>query len=51
MEARQWIDTIIYDKEPLVKPEQAYVVTQILEAIYKSSKTGKAVELYAEGVN
>lgn len=44
-EARQWIDAIIYDREPLVKPEQAFVVTQILEAIYKSSETGKPVEL------
>ena len=31
------------DTDPLVKPEQAYVVTQILEAIYTSSKTGKPV--------
>ncbi|WP_260450568.1 hypothetical protein, partial [Listeria booriae] len=29
--------------EPVVKPEQALVVTQILEAIYESSKTGKPV--------
>ena len=28
-----------------VKPEQAYVVTQILEAIYESAKTGKPVYL------
>ncbi|WP_139994173.1 Gfo/Idh/MocA family protein [Paenibacillus paridis] len=43
-EARQWLDSIINDTEPLVKPEQAYVVTQILEAIYKSAETGKVVE-------
>jgi len=43
-EARQWLESIINDTEPLVKPEQAYVVTQILEAIYKSAKTGKVVE-------
>ncbi|KRG12124.1 oxidoreductase [Virgibacillus soli] len=43
IEARQWIDSIINDTEPLVKPEQAFVVTQILEAIYESAKTGKAV--------
>ena len=43
LEAQQWIDAIINDKEPLVKPEQAFVVTQILEAIYESSKTGKPV--------
>lgn len=42
-EARQWIQAIINDTEPLVKPEEAYVVTQILEAIYESAKTGKAV--------
>jgi len=43
VEARQWIDCIVNDTEPLVKPEQALVVTQILEAIYESSKTGKPV--------
>lgn len=42
-EARQWIDSIVNDTEPTVKPEQAFVVTQILEAIYESAKTGKAV--------
>lgn len=45
LEAKQWLEAIIYDREPLVKPEQAFAVTQILEAIYESSKTGKAVEL------
>ena len=44
-EARSWIDSIINDTEPIVLPEQAYVVSQILEAIYVSSKTGKAVYL------
>lgn len=43
-EATQWIDCIINDTEPLVKPEQAIVVTQILEAIYKSAETGKVIE-------
>jgi predicted dehydrogenase len=43
LEARLWIDNIINDTEPVVKPEQAFVVTQILEAIYESAKTGKAV--------
>lgn len=42
-EARQWLNAIIQDKEPLVKPEQAYVVTQILEGIYQSNETGKEV--------
>ncbi|MCY9694477.1 Gfo/Idh/MocA family protein [Paenibacillus alginolyticus] len=43
MEARLWLECILHNTEPLVKPEQAFVVTQILEAIYESSKTGKAI--------
>lgn len=43
LEARLWIEAIVNDTEPLVKPEQALVVTQILEAIYKSAKSGQAV--------
>lgn len=42
-EARLWIEAVLEDKDPVVKPEQAYVVTQVLEAIYESAKTGKAV--------
>lgn len=45
VEARMWIDSIINDTQPIVKPEQAIVVTRILEAIYESSKTGKSVNL------
>lgn len=43
-EAAQWIDAIINNKEPLVKPEQAFVVTKILEAIYNSAKTGETIK-------
>jgi len=43
VEARLWIDCILNDTEPVVKPEQALVVTEILEAIYESSKIGKPV--------
>ena len=42
-EAKQWLEAIINDTEPLVKPEQAFVVTQILEGIYKAAETGKEV--------
>ncbi|MNP65078.1 hypothetical protein D3C76_1606360 [compost metagenome] len=42
-EARAWVEAILEDKEPLVKPEQALVVTEILEAIYESARTGKTV--------
>jgi predicted dehydrogenase len=44
VEARMWIDHVLDDKKPLLtKPEQAIVVTQLLEAIYESAKTGKVV--------
>lgn len=42
-EAKAWIRCILEDKEPLVKPEEALVVTEILEGIYVSAKTGKPV--------
>lgn len=45
LEAKHWIDAIIHDKTPMVTPEQAYVVTQILDAIYYSSETGQAVNI------
>lgn len=43
LEARQWISAIKNNTEPLVKPEEALAVTQILEAIYQSANTGKAI--------
>ena len=44
IEAKMWIDHILNGKKPLItKPEQAIVVTQLLEAIYISAKTGKPV--------
>jgi predicted dehydrogenase len=43
LEAAWWIDAVMNDKETFVKPEQALVVSEILEAIYESSRTGKAV--------
>ena len=43
LEARRWVESIINNTEPIVKPAEALVVTQILEAIYESAKTGKAV--------
>ncbi len=42
-ECRAWIDAILNDTEVKTKPEQAMVVTQILEAIYESANTGKPV--------
>jgi len=43
LECRAWIDAVINDKPVSTKPEQAIVVTQILEAIYKSAKSGRPV--------
>ena len=44
-EMRIFLDAITKGTPVVVKPEQALVVTQILEAIYESGKTGKAVYL------
>ena len=40
-EARIWINATRGIGEPLVKPEEALCVTEILEGIYESAKTGK----------
>ncbi|MFF2091625.1 Gfo/Idh/MocA family protein [Paenibacillus sp. NPDC058174] len=45
LEMKLWIKAIEEDTEPVVTPQQAFVVSQILEAIYESAKTGKAVYL------
>lgn len=38
-----WIDAILHDGDPAVLPEQASVVTRVIEAIYESAATGKTV--------
>ncbi|MWC30976.1 Gfo/Idh/MocA family protein [Paenibacillus sp. MMS18-CY102] len=43
VECAAWIDAVRFDREPIVKPEQALVVTEILEAIYTSARTGETV--------
>ncbi|MFA9380792.1 MAG: Gfo/Idh/MocA family protein [Acetanaerobacterium sp.] len=40
VEARAFYNAIKTGEPPMVSPAQAYVVTQILEAIYESAKTG-----------
>ncbi len=42
-EARRWINAVKNDTEVVVKPEQACVVSEILEAIYVSAATGQPV--------
>jgi predicted dehydrogenase len=44
-EARQWIDSIKNGTDPMVLPEQAYVVTRIIDAMYRSAETGETVYL------
>lgn len=45
VEAQAWIDAVVNDTEPVVKPYEALIVTEILEAIYESAKTGEPVYL------
>jgi predicted dehydrogenase len=45
MEQQVFVNAILKGTPLTVLPEQAYVVTQILEAIYKSAETGKPVTL------
>ena len=43
VEAQVWLDAIEGKGELVVKPEQAFVVTKILDAVYQSAKTGRQV--------
>ncbi len=43
VEQRQWYNALINGTDPCVLPEQAYTVSRILEAVYESYRTGKAV--------
>lgn len=43
LEAGQWLDAITNGTQPLVTAEQACVVSEILDAIYTSAKTGHPV--------
>lgn len=45
LEARYWIDCILEDTEPFVKPREALTVMEIINAIYRSQETGKPVYL------
>ncbi len=42
-EARQWYKALREGTDPCVLPEQALVVSQVLEAIYESYRTGKTI--------
>ena len=46
IEQRVFYDAVLYNRPLTVLPEQTLVVTQILESIYTSSRTGKQVIFY-----
>jgi predicted dehydrogenase len=46
LEARLWIECIANDSEPVVKPEEALVVTEIIDAIYDSSAKKRPVHFH-----
>jgi predicted dehydrogenase len=41
---RQWLETVLNNMDPLVKPEEALAVTKILDAIYKSAARNKEIK-------
>lgn len=43
IETRQWLEAVRDDHDALVVPEQACVVTEVLEAIYASAASGETV--------
>jgi len=42
-EATYWVNALMGRGELFVKPEEAFTVTKILDAIYKSAKSGKTI--------
>lgn len=42
-EAKQWIYSIVHNIPPLTKPEEAAVVTRVIEATYHSAEEGKTI--------
>lgn len=42
-EAKQWIYSVVNNVPPVTKPEQAAVVSRVIEAVYKSAETGKTI--------
>jgi len=48
-DAWQWIEAVKGNGVPMVKPEEALAVSEVLEAIYVSSATGKTIE-FKDGI-
>lgn len=43
IDCKQWLEAVGNDTEPLVKPEEAFAVTKVLDAIYRSADEGKEI--------
>ena len=43
LEMRLWLDSVLEQKPPVVVPEQMFVVSSIIQAIYLSAQTGESV--------
>lgn len=39
----QWVECVLNDTDPLVLPQEAFVSMKILDAVYRSSETGKTI--------
>ena len=44
IDCRQWLQAIQNNTSPLVKPEEAFAVTKVLDAIYQSAKENKEIK-------
>lgn len=44
IDAKQWLEAVQNDTEPLVKPEEALVVTKVLDAIYQAAEANKEIK-------
>lgn len=45
LDCKQWMEAILNDGEPLVKPQQAFIVTNILDSIYRSARENREIKL------
>jgi predicted dehydrogenase len=43
-ECTYWLKAIQNNTSPLVKPEEALMVTKVLDSIYKSAQSGEAIK-------
>lgn len=43
LDCKQWLEAVQNGTEPLVKPEEAFMVTKVLDAIYRSDREKKEI--------